>query len=385
MELEYSGKLSRGDASTSGFATDCVMNLPLTLDSGVIFAVCQYRNKIIPGFEDYEDTSRHSKSKMRFANGQRVADFTRSDIALLRPICSHFGLEIAPHLRKFHKALLSGNTLPAVDVETSVELPPAMSTTLEAPTPFIDASRRLDVLPAQAAAGIVSEKNDKLERLTGLVDIHSNKFGARNRSLQKEKERARRRMNYGNKHVGASSLQIRIESTLRTVLYQCKKLVNADRCTIFYVDEKNDQLFFNVDQDDVEIRIPLNSGIAGEVALKKRTLNIPDAYKDKRFNTSVDKSTGYKTRSILCVPVINSENRALAVIQMINKKKEPAKRNRLVGLSAREAREMRTPTQLGHQDWLEASKKKKTKIIHSLSRMKINSLRLQPISAMRLE
>ena len=105
------------------------------------------------------------------------------------------------------------------------------------------------------------------------------------------------------------------------MLYQCKKLVNADRCTIFYVDDENEQLFFNVDQDDMQIRIPLRSGIAGEVAVKARTLNIPDAYADKRFNTSVDKQTGYKTRSILCVPVKNRAEKVIAVLQMINKKK----------------------------------------------------------------
>ena len=217
-EFEYTGRLSRGDdsfgiGSGASFATDCVMNLPLTLDSGVIFAVCQFRNKIVPGFDALAQGSpANKKSKMRFANGQRVSNFRRSDVALLGPICSHLGIEIAPHLRKFHKSLLLGDapesrvlslpTKSAVHVETSVDLPPAMSTELNASvapfsppsTSFIGDDRQLEVLPTEAAGG----QEAKLKRLTGLVDIHADIFGAHNRGLAKEKERARRRQMYGN-------------------------------------------------------------------------------------------------------------------------------------------------------------------------------------------
>ena len=50
-------------------------------------------------------------------------------------------------------------------------------------------------------------------------------------------------------------------------------------------------------------------------------LNIKNAYKDARFNSDIDKKTGFRTRTILCHPVLSSSNRLLGVIQMVNKKK----------------------------------------------------------------
>ena len=53
------------------------------------------------------------------------------------------------------------------------------------------------------------------------------------------------------------------------------------------------------------------------------TVNIPDAYVDARFNQDVDRQTGYRTQSVLCMPVVNKEGRKLAVIQVLNKRGGP--------------------------------------------------------------
>ena len=70
----------------------------------------------------------------------------------------------------------------------------------------------------------------------------------------------------------------------------------------------------------VEIRIPRDSGIAGAVATSGRTLNIPDAYADERFDRSVDRDSGFTTRSILCVPLVDRSQRVFGVAQILNKK-----------------------------------------------------------------
>jgi hypothetical protein len=59
-------------------------------------------------------------------------------------------------------------------------------------------------------------------------------------------------------------------------------------------------------------------------------LNIKNAYHDARFNTDVDKKTGFKTRTILCHPVLSSNNQVLGVVQMVNKKKTQQKGHELV-------------------------------------------------------
>ena len=68
-----------------------------------------------------------------------------------------------------------------------------------------------------------------------------------------------------------------------------------------------------------EIRLPNNLGIAGTVFQSKETVNIPYAYADLRFNPSFDKKTGYFTRSILCVPIVNKEGVCIGCTQALNK------------------------------------------------------------------
>jgi len=69
----------------------------------------------------------------------------------------------------------------------------------------------------------------------------------------------------------------------------------------------------------LEIRIPLTAGIAGQVATTGEARNIRDVYDEPLFNREVDQKTGYRTRSMLCVPIINSKNRVFAVAQLLNK------------------------------------------------------------------
>jgi len=69
-----------------------------------------------------------------------------------------------------------------------------------------------------------------------------------------------------------------------------------------------------------EIRIPIGSGIAGAVAQSGQAINIADAYTDTRFNPEVDKQTGYRTRSILSLPVKNQMGEVFAVAQLLNRK-----------------------------------------------------------------
>lgn len=74
-------------------------------------------------------------------------------------------------------------------------------------------------------------------------------------------------------------------------------------------------------QSPFEGRFPINIGITGYVATTGETLNIPDAYKDPRFDPSVDEDnpTGFKHKSILCMPIRNASHEIIGVSQLINK------------------------------------------------------------------
>jgi adenylate cyclase len=114
-----------------------------------------------------------------------------------------------------------------------------------------------------------------------------------------------------------------LEATLRLVMDQARDLMQADRSTLFMLSKETGELWSKVATADgdtlVEIRIPANRGIAGYVASTGQLLNIPDAYKDPRFDPSTDIRTGYKTRNILCMPVFNSGGDLIGVTQLINK------------------------------------------------------------------
>ena len=86
------------------------------------------------------------------------------------------------------------------------------------------------------------------------------------------------------------------------------------------VEEAEVGVVFAENLDEMgEIRIPLGSGIAGAVAQSGEAIRIDDAYSDPRFNQDVDRRTGYRTRSILSLPVKNVSGEVFAVAQLLNR------------------------------------------------------------------
>ncbi len=112
-----------------------------------------------------------------------------------------------------------------------------------------------------------------------------------------------------------------LDRLLPLIVSTARKVVEADRCSLFLVDREANQLWSKVAQGvgTTEIRIPLNRGIAGAVAMSGVAVNIPDAYQDERFHRDVDARTGYQTRSILCVPMMSAEGEVVGVLQALNK------------------------------------------------------------------
>ena len=115
--------------------------------------------------------------------------------------------------------------------------------------------------------------------------------------------------------------EIDLGALLQRVMEEATRMLNADRATLFLNDEKSNKLFSRVAMGEGigEIRLPNTAGIAGSVFTSGKSMNIPYAYADLRFNPSFDKQTGYFTRSILCVPVINKEGKVIGCTQVLNK------------------------------------------------------------------
>ena len=113
-----------------------------------------------------------------------------------------------------------------------------------------------------------------------------------------------------------------IDTLIKTIAEETKTALNADRCTVFLYDKEKHELYSKVAtglDDFRELRIPADTGLAGHVVKTGETINIKDAYEDKRFNKDVDKKTGYRTKTILCMPIKNFNQEIIGVFQVLNK------------------------------------------------------------------
>lgn len=107
-----------------------------------------------------------------------------------------------------------------------------------------------------------------------------------------------------------------VNSLIFTITQRTTRVVDADRCTLYLVDNAQRALYAM--QGEVNIRISLDKGVAGYVASSGQTLNISDAYENPNFNQEIDKKTGYRTKAILCMAIkVNDE--IIGVLQLINK------------------------------------------------------------------
>lgn len=118
----------------------------------------------------------------------------------------------------------------------------------------------------------------------------------------------------------AASL-LRLDDLLRLLVERALGLLHAERCTLFLHDAASGELYSRVLGGGrlSEIRVPAAAGIAGESFTSGEVINIPDAYQDPRFNTGVDARTGFRTRSLLCCPILRPDGSKIGVIQIINK------------------------------------------------------------------
>ncbi len=126
-----------------------------------------------------------------------------------------------------------------------------------------------------------------------------------------------------------------LDKLLEMILQKSREITNSDAGSLYLVEKKGNESFlhFKLTQNDSldlkfdEFVMPIShKSISGFVALEKDTLNIPDAYNisesaEYSFNKAFDEKVGYRTCSILTVPLIDHKNEIIGVLQLINKKK----------------------------------------------------------------
>ena len=120
------------------------------------------------------------------------------------------------------------------------------------------------------------------------------------------------------------AFEIMLEQVLEAFTLKVGQVVDAERASVFLSDEARGELWSKVAQSEgerpLEIRVPVGTGIAGEVIRTGQPLNVPDAYQSPFFNPEVDRATGYHTRSLLCVPIFDRTRRPFAAMTLLNKR-----------------------------------------------------------------
>ena len=113
---------------------------------------------------------------------------------------------------------------------------------------------------------------------------------------------------------------------LNDIMESSKMLMHAEASSLLLYDEEDAQLHFLVARGDKgqmvkQYSVDVGSGIAGWVAEQRESLVVPDCYADSRFNPEYDQMTNFRTRSMICVPMLR-DDRLLGVLQVLNKENE---------------------------------------------------------------
>ncbi|PRP82547.1 GAF and PAS/PAC sensor-containing adenylate/guanylate cyclase [Planoprotostelium fungivorum] len=191
----------------------------------------------------------------------------------------------------------------------------------------------------------VKDENNKLVAVLEALNKHGGAFGEedeqimkilcaqtaitlRNSQMYQSSVTSQQKISVLLEVAGQLASELETNALIQTIMDKAKQLLDADRCTMFLVDREHNELISSLaDGTTEQLRIPLTTGIAGHVATTGDTLNIPDAYNDTRFNREVDLRTGYRTRTILCMPIRDPEGQVIGVTQVLNKRGGPFDRS----------------------------------------------------------
>ncbi len=166
---------------------------------------------------------------------------------------------------------------------------------------------------------LLAQDTDKRHLEQRVDDMNETEFRA---TLQELTQRSQRFLE-ATALASDEAYQAMLEQSLRVFTRRVGELLLAERASLFLVDRDRQQLVLRVAQDMPDgdyVRIPLASGIAGAAAVSGEIVRVDDAYADARFNQAVDAETGFRTRSMLCLPLQDRSGQVFAVTQLLNRR-----------------------------------------------------------------
>ncbi|MEM0951085.1 MAG: HD domain-containing phosphohydrolase [Cyanobacteria bacterium P01_H01_bin.74] len=172
----------------------------------------------------------------------------------------------------------------------------------------------------EKAAESVNGLNNKVSANRGLSDDPSLESGSPSEPYSSEpNKRLISLLRVGQ----AMAAERDLDKLLSLIKTETEEALNAERCTVFLYDKAKNELWSKVAtglDTTEEIRMPAHLGLVGYVVKTGDMINIKDAYQDPRFNADVDIKTGYKTHTILCMPMLNRKLEIIGAFQVLNKR-----------------------------------------------------------------
>jgi phosphoserine phosphatase RsbU/P len=106
---------------------------------------------------------------------------------------------------------------------------------------------------------------------------------------------------------------------LAEVVSAAKQVLHADGGSVWLYDAATDELILEVATGIEPLRMPAGAGIVGACARDRQIINVPDCYADHRFNPEIDRRSGYRTRCMLTLPLVDHKDVLVGVLQVLNK------------------------------------------------------------------
>ena len=111
-----------------------------------------------------------------------------------------------------------------------------------------------------------------------------------------------------------------LATMLAEVMDAATQVLGAERASVWLYEAQSDELVLRVASDIAPVRLAAGVGIVGTCARTRKLINVPDCYADARFDPSVDKKSGYRTRCLLALPLIDHQGALVGVMQVLNKR-----------------------------------------------------------------
>jgi phosphoserine phosphatase len=110
-----------------------------------------------------------------------------------------------------------------------------------------------------------------------------------------------------------------LKPMLEAVAAAARSVLRAERCSVWLHDPRTEELILKVSSDVSELRLPAGTGLVGACAQQRKLINVPDCYADPRFDRAVDQRSGFRTRCMLALPLLEHDGTLVGVMQVLNK------------------------------------------------------------------